>query len=192
MPTPTPTPFLLFVDFGPYWNGFVVLTRAITASAGWQVFLFWLKVLAFGFIGAALVAMIILIAKLKIVHNKLRTIRAFLRPMKSGKKAKFQKEFEKIKHRILLDREEEDRLSILEVDKLLERSLKELNAKGDTILEKLEAVKPWQLPSRDEVFRAHKIRDRIVHEPGTPLTHFEAEGALKIYEQALRELGVIE
>jgi len=165
--------------------------RLFLNSPEWQVFIFWLKVVAVFAIVFFVAVIVILVIKLNIIGAKFRTVRSFLRPMKQRRTAYFKREMEKIKKKLLEDREEEDRLAVIRADNLLEEALKSLGYKGETLSMILESVKPWQLKNIDEVIRAHAIRNRVVHEPTTPLTHFEAEMVLKIYEAALKELAVI-
>ena len=82
-------------------------------------------------------------------------------------------------------RESEDRLAIIEVDRLFEKALKTLGYEGRSFVELIKNLKPWHVDKVEEVKKAHEIRNRLVHEPGYHLTHFEAEMAIKIYEKAL-------
>ena len=82
-------------------------------------------------------------------------------------------------------RESEDRLAIIEADWLFEKALKTLGYEGRSFVELIKNLKPWHVDKVEEVKKAHEIRNRLVHEPGYHLTHFEAEMAIKIYEKAL-------
>jgi hypothetical protein len=57
---------------------------------------------------------------------------------------------------------------------------------------RLKKVSTAQLPNVDDVWQAHKLRNRIAHEADFALKRDLAERALTVYEQALEHLGVLE
>lgn len=80
-------------------------------------------------------------------------------------------------------------MSIVHADKLLDESLKCLAYKGSTMGERLISAKA-KLKHRDEIWKAHKLRNKIVHEPKFKLKEEQAKEALKGYYHTFKDLGV--
>ncbi len=80
-------------------------------------------------------------------------------------------------------------LSIIHADKLLDEALKCLAFQGSTMAERLVAAKS-KLKRKDEVWKAHKLRNKIVHEPKFKVNEKQAKEALKGYYHAFKDLGV--
>lgn len=75
---------------------------------------------------------------------------------------------------------------ILEAESILDGALRNIGYRG-TFGEKLQRMQKT-LPYIDAVWRAHKLRNRIAHEPGTRISEEEAERALTTFEKALKAL----
>lgn len=84
------------------------------------------------------------------------------------------------------------KLAILEADKILDEALKFAGFIGKTLGEKLKQVTPAQIPNINEIWEAHKLRNRIVHETNFSLNRDAAEKALAIYEKTLKDLGILD
>jgi hypothetical protein len=81
-------------------------------------------------------------------------------------------------------------LAVLNGDKLLDQALKERGLKGETMGERMKAAKPhWS--NANNVWGAHKLRNRIAHENDTVIGYDEARRALAGFKQALKDLGAI-
>lgn len=61
---------------------------------------------------------------------------------------------------------------------------------GEAIGEKLKQLDSATLPNIEQVWKAHKIRNNIVHDPDYQLTLAEARKAIEVYEKVLRDLEV--
>ncbi len=81
-------------------------------------------------------------------------------------------------------------LAVIDADKLLDEALKKRGFKGKTMGERLVAAQR-QLSNNDSVWYAHKLRNRLVHEPDVHLRKSEARNALEGIKQALRDLGAL-
>lgn len=81
-------------------------------------------------------------------------------------------------------------LAIIDADKLLDEALKKRNYKGKTMGERLVAAQ-HQLSDNDAVWYAHKLRNRLVHEPTVRLRKNEAKDALSGIRQSLKDLGAL-
>ena len=81
-------------------------------------------------------------------------------------------------------------LAILNADKLVDAALRERDFKGQTMGERMKAAKTtWS--NADHIWGAHKIRNRIAHEPDVKVSYDIAKRALVAYKQALKDLGAI-
>jgi hypothetical protein len=81
-------------------------------------------------------------------------------------------------------------LAIIDADKLLDEALKKRGFNGKTMGERLVAAQR-SLTNNDSVWYAHKLRNRLVHEPGVRLKKREAQNALNGIKQGLRDLGAL-
>jgi hypothetical protein len=80
-------------------------------------------------------------------------------------------------------------LSLINADKLLDDALKCLGHTGDTMAERLVSAKNV-LKNKDEVWSAHKIRNRLVHETNYHPTEKIVKRSLNGYYRAFKDLGV--
>ena len=79
-------------------------------------------------------------------------------------------------------------LAIIDADKLLDEALKKKNFKGKTMGERLVSAQR-SLSDNDAVWYAHKLRNRLVHEPDVRLGKKEARTALEGFKKGLNDLG---
>lgn len=75
---------------------------------------------------------------------------------------------------------------VLEADKVLDLALTILGVEG-SMGEKLKVVGP-RFSTIDDIWRAHKLRNRIAHEPGVSITHEEADHAVQVFKKAVWSL----
>lgn len=81
------------------------------------------------------------------------------------------------------------KIGVIEADKVFDKSLEKKGYVGDSVGEKLKGMVPGDLPDvYEEVWEAHKIRNRIVHEPDFDITQSEARKIIGIYERAIKLL----
>lgn len=79
-------------------------------------------------------------------------------------------------------------LAVIDADKLLDEALKRRHLRGKTMGERLVAAQRL-ISDNDAVWYAHKLRNRLVHEPNVKLKKREARDALEGFKQGLRDLG---
>ena len=75
---------------------------------------------------------------------------------------------------------------VLEAESILDRVFRDRGYRG-TFGEKLKRMQKI-LPNIDAVWHAHKLRNRIAHEPGIRMREEEVQGALSAFEKALKTL----
>lgn len=83
-------------------------------------------------------------------------------------------------------------MAVLRADALLDDALRHLGYEGTTMAERLKIVDPTKLQSLDRIWSAHRLRNMIAHDPLEQHTRETIIHALKSYEQALKELGMME
>ena len=129
--------------------------------------------------------MIIIIAVAVVILVLLNLI---ARPAANGiDKAHFINEWNDI---IELSKEQKSRpLSVVHADKLLDQALKGLGYSGETMGERLIAAKNY-LKHRDEIWSAHKLRNKIVHESAFEPSEKQVKTALNAYHKTFKDLGV--
>ncbi|MBI2009138.1 hypothetical protein HYS84_01860 [Candidatus Saccharibacteria bacterium] len=81
-------------------------------------------------------------------------------------------------------------LAVIDADKLLDEALKKKSYKGKTVGERLVSAQ-HDLSDNDGVWYAHKLRNRLVHEPTVRLRKNEAKNALSGFRQGLKDLGAL-
>jgi len=81
-------------------------------------------------------------------------------------------------------------LAVIDADKLFDEALKKRNYKGKTMGERLVSAQR-DMSDNDAVWYAHKLRNRLVHEPTTRLRKNEAKNALAGFRQGLKDLGAL-
>ena len=82
-------------------------------------------------------------------------------------------------------------MAIVEGDKLLDRALCEMGVQGRTMGDRLKKIGKEEFSQLNSVWHAHKLRNQIAHESGFHPEYRQAEHALAIYKQALKDLGAI-
>ena len=138
------------------------------------------------------VFLFVLVVILSIKANRLWRLKLI---RESIRVANFPKEFDK-KWQLVLTRmkradEANLKLAVIEADKLLDSILIHMGYKGKDMSERLQQVGPAQLSCLDDVWLAHKVRDRIVKEPDHHLSTAEAQSAIAAYEKAFKELQLL-
>ena len=82
-------------------------------------------------------------------------------------------------------------MAVMRADALLDDILAREGYEGATIAERLRVADPTRIPSLDRLWSAHRLRNMIAHDPLEQHTKETIIAALRSYETALKELGVI-
>jgi hypothetical protein len=81
------------------------------------------------------------------------------------------------------------KMAIIEADSLMDEIIQKIGYRGATLGERLKEIEPSDFDNLQNVWDAHKVRNRIAHDPGkVALTKSEADSIVKKYENALKEL----
>lgn len=103
----------------------------------------------------------------------------------------FDKRWLNIQGRMARGDEANTKLAIIEADKMLNRLLYFMGYRDKDMGDKLKQMTSAQLSNLEDIWLAHKVRNRIVHEPDHHLTRSEAESAIEAYEKAFKEFEVL-
>jgi len=84
------------------------------------------------------------------------------------------------------------KVAIMEADNMLDEVVKRMGYHGDTLGERMKNIEASDFPYLDEVWQAHKTRNRIAH-TGTdfPISRSTAEDTVNIYYRTFKELGYL-
>ena len=84
------------------------------------------------------------------------------------------------------------KMAIIEADSIIDSIIQRIGYKGENLGERLKNIEPSDFENLQNVWEAHKVRNRIAHEAeGFELTKEEAGAVLEKYKKALRELKYI-
>ena len=95
--------------------------------------------------------------------------------------------FREIRQLLAIDTEAAQRMAVIEADKLLDFILKSKGIKGKTLGERLKRSTRL-IPNLNQVWFAHKVRNRLVHELESKTSRKEADQIVKIFQAAIKQL----
>lgn len=146
-------------------------------------------VLTFTTIVLAVLLVTVVIKIHKLVAVKINLAKEILppQPATSG----FNARWNEIEKHINSIREAEWKFAVIETDKLVDELLKGAGFPGDTMGDRLMNIQPGQLTTLENLWEAHKIRNRLVHDTNYFLRYTEAKRAIGLYEKTLRELQAL-
>lgn len=102
------------------------------------------------------------------------------------------KVWERIQKRIRSGHDAEMRLALIEADKLWDELLRRMGYDGETTAERMKYITAAQFANIEDLWAAHKLRNRLVHDTEFPPRQDEILRAIEVYEKAFRELQLIE
>lgn len=81
-------------------------------------------------------------------------------------------------------------LAIFEADKLLDHAMQQCNFGGATMGDRLKSA-GGAFRNTNDVWSAHKLRNRLAHEQNVPLNGIVVDKALRAFKAALKDLGAL-
>lgn len=105
-------------------------------------------------------------------------------------KEDYQTRFLKIENQLKQENPASYITSIIAADKLLDRALMEAGTPGKTMGDRLKKSSN-RFEDINAVWRAHKLRNAVAHDPDLELGYKQTLTAISIYKQALKDLGAI-
>ncbi|MFH0712247.1 MAG: hypothetical protein V2A55_00080 [Candidatus Jorgensenbacteria bacterium] len=82
-------------------------------------------------------------------------------------------------------------LAVIEADGFVDDVLKKMDLPGEHMADRLERLGRLKLKTADRLWRAHRIRNDLVHTPGFVLPPADAKSVLGDYEAFLLEIGLL-
>ncbi len=107
------------------------------------------------------------------------------------RKSFFEGQWKAIERKVREGAPDSFRIAIIEADALADRLLKQIGLKGEHMADRLERISSEELKSIERLWRAHRMRNNLVHTPGQAVTYEEAKSVLSDYEAFFKEVGVI-
>lgn len=83
------------------------------------------------------------------------------------------------------------KLAIMEADKIVDEILILKGYKGESMAERLTSIGKNELKSLELLWEAHKVRNRIAHQPGFTLDYNQARKIISYYEEVLKDLRAL-
>lgn len=84
------------------------------------------------------------------------------------------------------------KLALIESDALLDEALRLAGFRGTDLGDRLKKITSAQITNLNEIWEAHKLRNRLVHEAGFKLNRDIAERALTVYKKTLQDIGILD
>lgn len=107
-------------------------------------------------------------------------------------KKQINKSWLRILKRVEKNSEAEWKLALMEADKLFDDLLKRMDYLGKDQGERMKHLTRAQFSNINELWEAHKARNRIAHEPDFNISQEKVIYFLKSYEKAFKDLALIE
>lgn len=82
-------------------------------------------------------------------------------------------------------------LGVISADNLVDAALKQMGLEGEHMADRLQKIKESDFEEIEDLWRAHKIRNELVHTPGFEIKRNEAEEMLRVYESFLRTIRAL-
>lgn len=105
-------------------------------------------------------------------------------------KEKYQARFLAIENHLVKTNSATFMKTVIDGDKLLDKAMVEMGIPGKTMGDRLKHSKD-KFSDINAVWKAHKLRNALAHEDDLEITYRQAQVALMIYKQALKDIGAI-
>lgn len=170
--------YVFYENFLVFWKGSVLPYISL------------LKVVAFVFIVILAFDIIVLLLRM----GKFTTeVRKFFKGtgMKTIPKGQILKQWQMITQKSNSSNANDRKIAVIEADKLLDDILKQIGYKGETMADRLKKLVPFRYVYLENVWFAHKIRNRIAHEPDYDIDEYTTQKCIEGYEKFFKELELI-
>lgn len=187
-----PQPHYLNLEW--WFNKFFELLRAIPVLI--LKFLEWLNQFnpkLVSMIISLLLAGGIIFTLYKIIYLQRKKVPSYLDFLIEGESPETRSaRWDEIKRHLDSDNPIEWKMAVIEADSLFDDIMKRIGYAGEGLAERLKSIEPSDFDNLQNIWEAHKVRNRLVHEPAKiEFTHDDAEKTIEKYEKALKELKYI-
>lgn len=83
------------------------------------------------------------------------------------------------------------KLAVIEADKFVDHILRESGFRGEHMADRMEKLSSHGLQTFERLWRAHKVRNEIVHAVGYEISEANTSQAMEDYEAFLKELRIL-
>lgn len=97
-----------------------------------------------------------------------------------------------IEKKVAVGTPESARLAIIEADALVDTALRGMQIQGEHLADRLTALDDGTIKSMSRIWRAHRLRNDLVHTPGFAVSPADAQRTMDDYEAFLKEIEVID
>lgn len=126
----------------------------------------------------------------KFLRTRIKLLKA-IAPPEAAKESPLGSRWDEIQRHLNSTKEAEWKFAVIEADSLVDYILKSGGYPGDTMGERLKNIDKTQIVTLDGLWEAHKIRNRLAHDPNYFLRYGEAKRAVQLYEKTLKELNAL-
>lgn len=105
-------------------------------------------------------------------------------------KEKYQTRFLTIENHLVKTNSATFMKTVIDGDKLLDKAMVEMGIPGKNMGDRLKHSKD-KFSDVNAIWKAHKLRNALAHEDDLEITYRQAQVALMIYKQALKDIGAI-
>lgn len=103
---------------------------------------------------------------------------------------KYRVRWMEIEQSVTRDNEATYHMAILNADKLVDQALRDRGFPGKTMAERLKSTR-GKLSHREDLWTAHKLRNRIAHEQDVRVNYNQVRRSLNAFKHTLKDLGAI-
>jgi hypothetical protein len=103
---------------------------------------------------------------------------------------KYRVRWLEVEQSLVKDNQASYHMAVLNADKLVDQALRDKGFTGQTMGDRLKVAK-GQFTRLDALWDAHKLRNRIAHEPDIRVSYDQSRRALAGFKRALKDLGAI-
>jgi len=87
--------------------------------------------------------------------------------------------------------EKDFKTALIEADALVDAALRAEGFSGETMADRLRSIPVGRISSIDDMWKAHRVRNEIAHDPHYTVSPREGHDMMKIYKKVLEELGAL-
>lgn len=109
--------------------------------------------------------------------------------LSSREKAELKESWAAVHTGLASGKESHWRTAVIRADAVLDFTLRARGFPGNTMAQRMNRA-ARKYPAVEEAFKAHRLRNDLVHNPMRGITEKETRWALQIFERALRALGM--
>lgn len=146
----------------------------------------FLKFFLFIYCGVLLVNIILLFRERDVFGDLKYQLYQTQKPLRG--RGQLIKEWEAIRERLESGSESQYKAAVIEADAFADEVLKEMSFHGENMKERLLSMRDNQIETKSELEEAHNFRNRIINEPGFPVSKEDASLILDRYESFFREV----